>query len=877
MFPDVEKRSAVRRRLLPLLLAMPFLLAMTPPALGQERTVTIVPGARYDAGGLHRTLFGAGYRDLWATPIEVPVLDLDALAGGLEVLRIGGFGQTRSLHLQGADGRRYVFRSVDKDVVRGLPSVLQGTFVDNIVQDQISALHPDAALIVPPIMEAGGVLHVVPTLYVMPDDPRLGEHREEFAGLLGLLEERPDEGDDENLGLGGSRRIVSTENLFERMEESPEHRVDSRNFLAARLLDLLVGDRDRHTDQWRWARFEREGGYWWRPIPRDRDQAFIEYGGLMMSVVRAFTPQFVPFSTRNASLTWATWNGRELDRRLLTELEKSEWMEIARTLQSRLPDSLIEGAVRRIPSEHHAISGAALVENLKQRRDGLVDLAEAFYLHLARQVDIHATDADEVVTVDRLPGGSVEIRIAAAEPGTDEGSGEPYFHRRFDPSETREIRLLMHGGDDRVQIGGEAEESILLHVVGGGGDDDLRDESLIKRGGQRTRLYDSRGENRIEGGQRTLVDRSEPFRDPRREGFGPAPLTSSATALHERNWGSWWRPAVWIEFESDVGLFLGGGAVLYKYGFRKAPWAYRMVMRGGYALEELRPRFEYRLEFPHITPDLRCHVQVRASEIEVVNFYGFGNETADTDVADEVRVRQEQFLFAPTFTLASGEDTGLYLGPVVKHSHTRRNPGSRLSQLQPYGSTRDFGQIGMLAGVQVDTRDNPAYPTRGAFLTLDGTWYAGAWTPSEPFGSLAADIRTFVTPLGTNGPTLALRGAARKIWGDFPYFESAFIGGSSTVRGFRNERFAGDGAVWGGTEIRQPLGTINLLVPSEIGILGLADAGRVYLVGEDSNEWHVSAGGGVFISLLRRQTTVSFTVASGPEGTGVYFHSGFMF
>jgi len=38
-------------------------------------------GARYEAGGLHRWLFGNEYRDLWTTPIAVEVLDLATFAG----------------------------------------------------------------------------------------------------------------------------------------------------------------------------------------------------------------------------------------------------------------------------------------------------------------------------------------------------------------------------------------------------------------------------------------------------------------------------------------------------------------------------------------------------------------------------------------------------------------------------------------------------------------------------------------------------------------------------------------------------------------------------------------------------------------------------
>ena len=44
---------------------------------------TVVAGAHYRAGWLHRLMLGAHHRDLWATPLEVDVLDLSQFAGGL--------------------------------------------------------------------------------------------------------------------------------------------------------------------------------------------------------------------------------------------------------------------------------------------------------------------------------------------------------------------------------------------------------------------------------------------------------------------------------------------------------------------------------------------------------------------------------------------------------------------------------------------------------------------------------------------------------------------------------------------------------------------------------------------------------------------------
>ena len=85
-------------------------------AQSRMRTATIVPGARYAGGWLNRLLLGAQWREEWSTPIEAPVLDLDAFDGGLNPDRQGGGKETLNLHLQERE-RAHV----------GLPVRRQGT------------------------------------------------------------------------------------------------------------------------------------------------------------------------------------------------------------------------------------------------------------------------------------------------------------------------------------------------------------------------------------------------------------------------------------------------------------------------------------------------------------------------------------------------------------------------------------------------------------------------------------------------------------------------------------------------------------------------------------------------------------------------------
>src|SRR5215216_2441775 len=148
-------------------------------------TVIVVPGPGYAAGPFSRFLFGDHYRDMWTTPIAIPVLSLDTYGGGLRPLARGGSMQTRSLRLLGGDGRQYVFRSNDNDPSPSMPPDLRATYASHIARDLISAEHPGGAIIVARLLDAVGVLHATPRLVVMPNDPRLGEFRSDFAGMFG--------------------------------------------------------------------------------------------------------------------------------------------------------------------------------------------------------------------------------------------------------------------------------------------------------------------------------------------------------------------------------------------------------------------------------------------------------------------------------------------------------------------------------------------------------------------------------------------------------------------------------------------------------------------------------------------------------------------
>jgi hypothetical protein len=820
-------------------------------------TTVQAPGPEYRASGLHQTLLGREYRSLWTTPVSVPLLDLRSFAGGLRAVSKGGGKQTKSLLLVAPDGRQFFFRGVDKDASALLPPELRETVAGQVVRDQTSSALPTAPPVVADLMSAAGILHAEERLYVLPRDDRLGEFKGEFGGLMGFLQERIGGAEGPPSHWHGASEIIGTDTLFARTERSADDRVDARAFLAARLFDVMIGDWDRHRDQWVWLRYGGERPRRWVPVPRDRDQAFVKYDGFLFHFARQTAPQLTNFGSDYAYMPGATWNGRDVDRRFLVELDWPVWDSVANALESKLTDSVISHAVLKLPPEHYRLWGARLSADLRSRRDRLPEAAKQYYRVLAEKVDVHATEQADDARLTRLPKGELELTLARS------GSGEaPYFARRFHPGATEEVRLFLGGGDDRVIVQGDGG-GIRTRILGERGQDRLVDSA---RDGSQKFYDDPTGPSRTEG-RGARVDRRvyvSPQKDP--------------NAVPPRDWGQRWALQPWGSFGPDMGALVGGTTIHTIYGFRKYPFATRHRLQAGFATGPKTYRADYLGEFRRENSASYSELRLHASGIDVLNFHGFGNEIAAPREKEFYRVTQDAFGIEPSMVFSLGAKNTLQVGPIFKYVSTDDRPNRFLATLgnNLYGIDK-FGELGGGVTFRFDTRNRVHATTSGVLFELGGKLYPAVWDVDTTFGELRALATTYLSPRAPLDPTLALRLGGRKLWGAFPYFEAAFIGDASTVRLGRANRYAGDASAYGSAELRLSLGEMEIVLPADVGVFGLADAGRVFLEGESSDEWHTAFGGGAWLAFLDRAYTVSLAAASSDERTGIYLQGGFAF
>jgi outer membrane translocation and assembly module TamA len=185
--------------------------------------------------------------------------------------------------------------------------------------------------------------------------------------------------------------------------------------------------------------------------------------------------------------------------------------------------------------------------------------------------------------------------------------------------------------------------------------------------------------------------------------------------------------------------------------------------------------------------------------------------------------------------------------------------------------------IGLHSSLEFDTRDVQSNPYNGVFLNLTGSYYPEVYENRSSFMKAGFDARTYFTTDFITDITFALRVGGEKLFGTYPFFKAAFLGGGNNLRGYNRERFSGDASLFGQAEMRFYLTDLKLLVNGRFGLFGFAETGRVFVENDNSEKWHPSYGGGLWMSYLGRTLNLNLALANSEETLVFYFLTRFMF
>lgn len=821
-------------------------------------SVTVAPGPQFSTTSWIRWLgtpmFGSRYRDLWRTPITLPLLDMAATAGGLVVSGRGAGIETGLIYLTGADGSHWIFYPLDRPEPHSFPAgVVPEAVGEGLVTDLVSGRNPAGPLVAAALAEAADVPNQDAWLVAVPAGSGLQLMAAGDSARAGYLIRGDPVASADSSGRVTDGTVLTTRSFLHRVLAQPTERIDARAVLLAALFNAYVGNLNPRFLEWRWQASVDDSDVVWRPLGQFRATALSKYNGIVSSAWRPLAPDLVNFGKKYPHAVTGNSDQQSAYRLLVGSLGRSTWDSVAMTLQERLTDSVIDAAVARMPSAYQAKVGPDIASGLRHRRDHMSTLVDRMYRQVRRDAEIYATAASERVVLQWAGRDSLAVHIGPRQPA-------PFLAR-----ETDRVTLFLGTGTDTLEVVGTPGKAPAVRVaslpgeslyVTGSGDQ----RALTIFGKSASVTTDRPGDTRIRSS--TLAD----------------PLASIDTTGEERSdVPRTYHPTGWLALTSGVGLLIGGGVVRTDWSGDARPYRNRLTLRAAYGSDSKHGVVELLGDFRFADSPLQLQVEAVASGVGAVYFYGYGNETPGDSANAYYRAGRNLYALAPTLLLPLSDKIKVGAGFELRSVNTPLDSNLFIGIAQPYGSP-DFGEAGVTGEFILDTRDVRGAPRRGVLASVTGGWYPLVKDGSGYFTTLSSSLATYLTPSWWPAMTVATRVGGTTTAGSVPYYQAAFVGGGRTVRGLPQGRYEGDHSLYGNLDLRLRVTQIQFVLPWDFGVLGLADVGRVWVTGEQSSVWHPSFGGGLWAALLDRSLAASLTVAGG-AGQGIFINAlgGFTF
>ncbi len=802
-----------------------------PPSIAAIDTVHAA-NAKFAAGKFKQLFMGDQYREMWATPIRVPMINLETELGGLVPIKKGGGMSSNSLRMEVENGNNYILRSIIKDYRKLLPPSMVKLKAVNIAADQNSASHPYGALIIPTLSKAAGVYYTEPQVVYLKHQKGLGNYNSQFPQELYLLEQRPSGDWSHASQFGNSSEIIGYSDVLVNLREGKNQFVDQKWVCKSRMFDLFIHDWDRHDDQWRWASFKEEGKTIYRPIPRDRDQAFYRFNGLIMKFISCFIAQQMKGMKGNVKdVKHLAFNARTFDRYFMNELEWSEWEEIIKELQTNVTDESIAEAMLHFPEEVRCPHDEELTALLKSRRANWLEIGKRLYDFLSKEVEISGTDHADQFKVKRFDDGSVRVKWFVKK----KKNRILKYERTFYPNETKEIRLYGLRGKDDFEINGADFAKIKIRIIGG----EDKDELLNDTSGGKLYAYDEPDGIKLKGPNiKDKTSNEIEVNEYNRKGF------QYDTDL----------PMLSFGYTLDDGFWLGGSYSWTNHAWRKSPFKSKQAISLSFAPASTNAaQFGYSGLFPNAIGKLWFAPSAKLNFPYYENYFGLGNKTINQDLETQFNwVRMEEIEVNPMLQFHNNKSQFTF-GPKFK-SVNIVNSTDRVSEdlLLGFGvaelESRQFvgGEAAFLTGF----KDNKVSPNNGIEFKL-GFEYLHSLKQEENAFNFMTGFTSYIKLL--NKPSIVLGNSIgfEKAWGDLQFYQYNDLGGNHNLRGFRNNRFRGQSLFYHNIDLRVELfDWNNNILPMTIGLVGGYDYGRVWLDGEDADNWHSSQTIGLSMNVL---------------------------
>lgn len=812
-----------------------------PNQFPQNTEASIYDSAMTRKSKLYEFLWGKHYREYYSKKINVKNLELDTLFGGVKPDRAGGGHQTKSLRLETKSGNEYVIRALKKSGVRFLQAVafknqyviddFSNSYADKFLLDFYTTSHPYTPLVIGEMADKLGIRHTTPELFYIPKQKTLKNFNENFGNELYYLEDRPMETEE------NPNKVLGTDEVILNLAKDEKYKMDEKAWIKARLFDMLIGDWDRHHDQWKFESRKENGNVIYSPIPKDRDQAFSKYDGFITGILMEF-PELKHMQTFDHQIESVKWFNREpypLDLIFAKNSNGKDWQGLAEFIQNHLSENDIREAFKNLPKEVQDKVSEDLIQKLLTRKNDLQKYASAYFKFLQEKVVLTGTDKKDKFVVTRLPNNETEVKIIRLKKSGDELQSSKLYSGLM----TKEIILYGLDDDDEFIVEGKPHSSIKIKLLGG-----LDNDKYSVFNSRKVTIYDYKSKpNNFENKGSATLKLTDDY-DINQYNYRNPKYNVFTTFMN-------------FNFNPDDALAIGFNADYTVNDFIKNPFSQKHHFTANYFTGTRGYELAYQGMFPLLKGKWFYGLDTRVTSSHYIrNFYGIGNETVNPkeEFGDRFNnVRAREFGFSPSINWNKNASTfsAKLNYEILKIDRTANRyisiPGVINDDVF---KSKQFG--GADLSFNYENYDNKANPKLGMKFDIRTVWTMNLQNTDRQYTSLETGLG-FLHYL-TQNQRLVWSSYAKAKWlfgKDYEFYQMATLGGNKDLRGFRFNRFYGKNSFYQTSDLRYEVGKIkNSILPLSYGFFGGFDLGRVWNPNESSNKWHNSYGGGFWLNAV---------------------------
>jgi hypothetical protein len=840
----------------------------------QYTSASIYSDKEVTKGKFYQSIWGKRYRKYYGTKVAAKNVNLDTLFGGLKPVRKGGGHQSKSLRLEDKNGREYVMRALRKNAVQYLQAVafknqyiddqFNNTYSEGLLLDVFTGSHPYAPFTVATMAKSIDVLHTKPQLFYIPKQKALAHFNNEFGDELYMIEERAASGHGNKSNFGFSNKVISTNDLLKKLTKNTDSKIDEEAYIKARLFDMLLGDWDRHEDQWRWAAFKNGKTTLYKPIPRDRDQVFsIMADGFLLNIITKSIPALRLMQSYDEELANTKWFNLEpypLDVALINQATKNSWNAQVAYIQKNLTDVVIEEAFTNFPKEVTDKTISDIKRKLKGRIKNLQKTSDEYFKHINNFSVIKGTNKSDLFEIERLKNGITEIRGYRLKGGKKR---ELFHQKKYKKDLTKEIWIYGLDDKDVFNVFGEKSDVIKVRIIGGQNNDTYNITN-----GKSVTIYDYKSKKntfKTNKGIQKLTDKYDiNVYDYKKLKYNTTEMLPS------------------IGLNPDDGVNLGLTTTFTNFGFERNPFTSQYTIATSYYFATKGFDINLKSEFANVIENWNLGLEATfTSPNYSVNFFGFGNETTNpyfinknTFDEDYNRVKIRKTEFSP-YLIWRGELGGNFKIGLNYQSIDIEKTAGRYIATTTLANKNTFW--GAEAHYNFENQDNKAFPTLGMKADFKIGYTSNAKNNAN-FSYFIPSLSFDYKLISSGQLVFATKVKGHLNFGNgFEFYQAASIGANDGLRGYRNQRFTGKNSFYQKSDIRLNLRKIKTgLLPLHIGLYTGFDYGRVWLENDIPTTWNSSFGGGVFINGAD-MISANIGVFKGKENTRISFSLGFNF